>query len=72
MKNEPQLASDLLWGAAAIAAELGVSPRRVYWLLVSKHVPAKKVGNVWVGSRRALRQHLIPASNQFTGEVGHG
>jgi hypothetical protein len=45
----------LLWGAPAIAAELGVEPRNVYWLLKKKLIPATKVGDQWVASRRGLR-----------------
>jgi hypothetical protein len=52
------LRNDLLFGAAAIAAEIGIDERRVYYLLESKHLPATKVGRGWVGSRRRLRAHF--------------
>jgi hypothetical protein len=56
------LADDLLWGGTAVAKELGVPRRRAFYLLESKGIPAKKIGGLWVASRRALREH-------FTGQA---
>jgi hypothetical protein len=56
-----KLADDLLFGADAIAQELGVDVRRAYYLLERKLIPCGKCGSIWTASRRKLRQH-------FTGE----
>jgi hypothetical protein len=55
--------SDILWGAEAIGREVNivdengdVDLRRVYHKLNQQHLPAKKVGRVWISSRRQLRQ----------------
>ena len=56
------LASDLIWGAEAIGAELGIGPRRAFHILQSGSVPAKKVGALWVASRSRLRAHFTEAA----------
>jgi hypothetical protein len=53
-----RLRDDLIFGAKAIAAELGLGQRRVFYLLESKHLPAMKAGRIWVASRRRLRAHF--------------
>ena len=40
--------SDYLHGARAIAAHLGVSPRRAFYLLENSLIPATKLGATWV------------------------
>jgi hypothetical protein len=47
---------DLIWGATAIGRELNLPSRKVFYLLESGRLPAKKVGRSWVTSRTALRQ----------------
>ncbi len=54
------LADDLLWGAAAIAAALGLPRAKVYWLLENGKLPARKVGWQWVTSRTKLAAALRP------------
>jgi len=51
------IAADRLSGAKAIAAFLGVTPRRAVYLLESGLIPAGKEGRTWVASRQALREH---------------
>jgi hypothetical protein len=51
-----QLADDVLFGAEAIAAELGISVRKAFHLLESKHLPATKVGRTWTSTRSRLRR----------------
>jgi hypothetical protein len=51
-------AADLLWGADAIARAIGRSRRIAYYLLESKLIPARKVGGVWVASRRNIFKAL--------------
>lgn len=45
---------DLIWGADAIAAELGCNRRRAYHLLENGEIPAKRVGGKWVVRRDEL------------------
>ena len=40
--------SDYLHGARSIAEYLGVSPRRAFYLLENKMIPATKLGATWV------------------------
>jgi len=47
-------ASDLIWGAAAIAKAIGQSERATYHLLSCELLPAKRIGGRWVASRRKL------------------
>lgn len=61
-KDGAGLASDLLWGAAAIATELGIPRRKAFYLLETGRIRAKKLGGLWVGSRSGLHE-------QFRGSV---
>jgi hypothetical protein len=56
---KPCLADDLVWGGKSIAAELGISTRKAFYLLENEMIPARKVGGLWVGSRRQLRVALL-------------
>jgi len=47
-------ASDVIWGAEAIAKAMGQTERATYHLLASGLVPAKRIGGRWVASRRKL------------------
>ena len=51
------LASDLLWGVAAVAAELGRRARATFHLL-SSGLPGARIGGRWVASRAKLRRHI--------------
>jgi hypothetical protein len=51
--------SDIVWGAAAIAKEIGRTERQAFHLCSKGHLPVTKVGGHWVGSRRRLRRHVI-------------
>ena len=47
---------DLIWGAKAIAAALGISVRQAFHMLEGGQLPAaKQIGSRWVVSRRALQ-----------------
>jgi hypothetical protein len=52
---------DLLWGCKAIATELGIPPRKVFYLLARGLIPAEKVGRDWVASRHGLRERFAKA-----------
>jgi len=58
IENSKNLSSDLLWGARAIAEEIGRPVRKTFHLLESKVIPAEKIGGQWVGSKRKLRGRL--------------
>jgi hypothetical protein len=49
----------LIWGAEAIANEIGVGTRRAFHLLENGELPAKKVGGRWVVERGTLRNFFI-------------
>jgi hypothetical protein len=51
-KNEA--ADDLIWGCAAIAAAIGRNRRATFHLLENQLLPARKVGERWVASRKKL------------------
>jgi len=63
--NSIQNSVDILWGAAAIAAEIGLNVRQCFYLLETGKIPAKKVGRKWCASRRGLRNHFA----SITGEA---
>jgi hypothetical protein len=61
-ENAPEtLGDDLLWGAQAFADELRVNVRKAFYLLENGRIPAQKIGGLWVGSRRALRERFALA-----------
>jgi hypothetical protein len=55
--DQDGLAADLLYGVAAVASFIGESERRSLYLLESRQIPAGKLGQRWVASRSALREH---------------
>ena len=50
--------STAVWGARAIAAVIGKTPRATFHLLEREQLPARKVGNQWVADRDVLRAFL--------------
>jgi hypothetical protein len=53
------LGDDLIWGVAAISREIDLPVKKVFYRLERGDLPAKKVGAIWVASRRKLRAQLI-------------
>jgi hypothetical protein len=51
-----RVADDLLVGASAIAEELGVSVRTVYWFRQHQRLPIRKLGKNLIASRNQLRR----------------
>ena len=48
---------DLIWGAAAIGKVINRTPKQVFHMLESGHIPpARKLGGKWVVSERQLRE----------------
>ena len=56
MKTDESENLDLIWGAKEIAAVIKRDERKTSYMLATKKLPAKKVGNLWVASREELRQ----------------
>lgn len=52
VESRPRL--QLLWGAEAIGAELGITARRAYHMLERNQIPARKVSGRWVAERTVL------------------
>jgi hypothetical protein len=50
---------DVLWGAEPIAAFIKRDIRQTYYLLQSKKLPAKKLGHLWISSKRKIRACLL-------------
>jgi hypothetical protein len=46
--------SDVVWGAAAIAAVIRKKERQAFYLLEKGLLPARKLGGQWVASRKKL------------------
>jgi hypothetical protein len=59
MKVDESRKLELVWGADAIAVELGVPVRRVWSLLAAKRIPARKIGKHWVVDRRVLAKFFL-------------
>jgi hypothetical protein len=66
-RDSISLSTDLLWGVAAIAAEIGKTERQVFHLIATKQIPAGKIGGRLVASRTALRLHFAA---RLSGDVG--
>jgi hypothetical protein len=49
---------DILWGAKEIAKAINRSENEVYHLLSKERLPARKIGSIWVSTRRQLRRAL--------------
>ncbi len=50
---------DLIWGAEAIGEYINSNQRKTYYYLETGKLPARKLGNLWVASRAALRHHFL-------------
>jgi hypothetical protein len=58
MSDDDSLASDLLRGVPAISKFLGEDERRTYYILETGQLPAGKIGQQWVASKRVLRERI--------------
>lgn len=56
MDMEPQ--EKPLWGAKAIGDELGLPERKTFYLLEKGLLPARKIGRIWVSTRKELRARV--------------
>jgi hypothetical protein len=55
----PSQSNDLIWGAQAIADELGRNVRAVYHLAITGALPIRKKGGRLVASRAQLRAAIV-------------
>ena len=56
--DSPADANDVVWGADEIAAVVNRKRRPTYHMLENGLLPARKVGRLWVASRRKLIAHV--------------
>jgi hypothetical protein len=61
--SDNALAGDLLRGCAEIAAFIGESQRRTFYLLETQQIPCGKQGGSWITSKSALRRHYATLIN---------
>jgi hypothetical protein len=50
----------VVWGAAAIGAEIGLTARQTWHQLSRGRLPAFKMGGKWGATRGALRKRVQP------------
>jgi hypothetical protein len=55
---EPKLADDLLVGAKAISAWLGVPERKIFYWAETKRIPIFRVGNQLAGRKSTIARHF--------------
>jgi hypothetical protein len=52
------LSDDLMIGAIALAAWLGVPPRKVFYIAETKQLPFFKIGGKLAGRKSTIREHI--------------
>ena len=57
-EGTPSLAGDMLYGADAIAAYLGMSRRRVYHAVEKGHIPVLRIGQIICARKSRLRRWI--------------
>ena len=55
--------TDFLHGVNDFSQFLGVSPRRAYYLLERRLIPARKLGNLWTGRKSRILAEQEAAEN---------
>ncbi len=58
--DDKTLAADLLHGAAAIAAFIGIKERQARHQIEQGNIPVTRLGRLIISSKRALRQRFVP------------
>ena len=61
--TQDSLADDLLDGAEDFVRFTGFKRRRIYYLVETGLLPAGKLGNKLIGSKRAVREALTKVSS---------
>jgi hypothetical protein len=63
-EKQAALSDDLIWGAQAIADELGIPLQRVYYFIRIGKLPVNKIGTkTIIASRRQLRRFFVPSTS---------
>jgi hypothetical protein len=57
-----------IWGAKAIAPEIGKNKQQTFRLLEAGLIPATKINKQWVTTRRRLRRFFDGASSSVAAE----
>src|SRR5882762_7573967 len=58
---------EVLKGAEEIGAELGLSKRKAYYHLEKGHIRGvRKMGSLWIGTRRNIRQANLEVAHAHT------
>jgi hypothetical protein len=60
--NTESLGDEILRGAAAIGAFIGLDPRETFYGLQNGWIPATKEGRIWVSTKSRLRRHYNESS----------
>jgi hypothetical protein len=61
--------TEVLWGAEAIAKEIGANLRQCYHLLETRKIPARKVGKTWTATRSRLREFFRETESEARAEA---
>jgi hypothetical protein len=65
MTNDQIDQLDLIWGAEAIGAVLGINRRRAFYYLESGFITgARRMGDRWVISRKVLARQFLPEDEE--------
>jgi hypothetical protein len=48
----------VLWGARAIGAHVGLSPRKAFYLLEKGLLPGEKIGKIWTSTEDRLADRI--------------
>jgi hypothetical protein len=67
VNKETNVGIDVLWGAEAIGAAIGVNKRRAFHLLENRLIPAKRVGGRWAARRSELNTFFSGATSEAAG-----
>jgi hypothetical protein len=65
--NEADFAEDLIYGAKAIGAEVGMNERKAFNALEQRRLPGFKMGGTWVARRSTLRQSILDRESAACG-----
>nr|WP_029924511.1 hypothetical protein [Ochrobactrum sp. UNC390CL2Tsu3S39] len=59
MDKQQDQQADIIWGIGEIAAAIGQSFAATAYMLKKGHIPARKVGERWVASRKKLNDFFM-------------
>ncbi len=59
MEKQQDQQADIIWGIGEIAEAIGQSFAATAYMLKKGHIPARKVGERWVASRKKLNDFFM-------------